>query len=81
MRELEFLVDTQCTLLMERRRFTPYGLQGGGKGKKEKTLLIRNGRTLALPGKASLSVQAGERIRVETAGGGGFGRKKFFPGI
>ena len=74
-RELEFLADTQCTLLTERRRIAPYGLQGGDTGKKGKNLLIRGGKVLPLQGKASLTVRAGDRIRIETAGGGGYGRK------
>ena len=74
-RELEFLADTHCTLLTERRLIPPYGLRGGGKGKRGKNLLIRNGRVVPLPGKANLNVRAGDRLRIETAGGGGMGRE------
>ena len=73
-RELEFLADTHCTLLTERRMIPPYGLRGGGEGKKGKNLLIRRGRVVPLPGKANLTLRAGDRLRIETAGGGGLGR-------
>ena len=75
-RELEFLTGTECTLLTERRRIAPYGLKGGAEGKKGKNLLIRNGRTIPLPGKVSMTVQSGDRIRMQTAGGGGFGESR-----
>ena len=73
-RELEFLADTHCTLLTERRMIPPYGLRGGGEGKKGKNLLIRRGRVVPLPGKANLNLRAGDRLRIETAGGGGWAR-------
>ncbi|MDP6559242.1 MAG: hydantoinase B/oxoprolinase family protein [Candidatus Binatia bacterium] len=75
-REIEFLADSRCTLLTERRLTAPYGLKGGGRGRKGRNLLIRNGRTVALPGKANLHLKAGERIRMETTGGGGWGTKR-----
>lgn len=40
-------------------------------GKKGRILLIRRGKTLPLQGKARLTVRAGDRIRIETSGGGG----------
>ncbi len=73
-RELEFLADTHCTLLTERRTIAPYGLKGGGEGRKGRNSLIRNGRAARLPGKANLNLRAGDRLRIESAGGGGFGR-------
>jgi len=74
-RELELLSDCHCTLLTERRSLAPYGLQGGGKGKTGKNLLIRSGRVVPLPAKGNLNLKAGDRIRIETAGGGGWGRR------
>lgn len=73
-REVELLSDCHCTLLTERRTLSPYGLRGGGKGKRGKNLLIRRGRIIPLAGKANLNLKAGDRIRIETAGGGGWGR-------
>ncbi len=73
-RELEFLADTHCTLLTERRMIPPYGLRGGGEGKIAKNLLIRRGSVIRLPGKANLNLRAGDRLRIATAGGGGLGQ-------
>lgn len=72
-RQMELLTDIQCTLLTERRSIPPYGLSGGRNGKKGKNLLIRHGRIFRLPGKVNLSLKAGDRIRIETPGGGGWG--------
>jgi N-methylhydantoinase B len=74
-REIELLADAHCTLLTERRLFAPYGLRGGGKGKKGRNLIVRNRKTIALPGKADLNLKAGDRVRIETAGGGGWGKE------
>ncbi len=68
-REFEFLVPTTVTLLTERRRHAPWGLQGGGDGKPGRNL--RDG--VELPPKVSYEAQAGERLTVETPGGGGWG--------
>ena len=40
-RELELLADAQMTLLAERRKFRPYGLQGGGEGSVSKGDTLR----------------------------------------
>jgi N-methylhydantoinase B len=64
-------VSLQC----ERRRFAPYGLHGGADGKPgENAVLHPSGEREALPGKASLSLAAGEIVVVETPGGGGWGK-------
>ena len=69
-REYEFLQDTRLTLLTERRQHAPWGLQGGANGLVGRNQL--NGKDL--PGKVSLQVKAGDRLRIETPGGGGYGR-------
>jgi N-methylhydantoinase B len=75
-RELEVLTDAECTLLAERRQFGPYGLHGGNDGEPGKASLIReDGSARALPGKFNVRLRKGERIRIETPGGGGWGRK------
>jgi N-methylhydantoinase B len=71
-REIELLSDAQLTLLTERRKFAPFGARGGDPGKPGRNILLRNGVERMLPGKASLSVQAGDILRIETPGGGGF---------
>jgi N-methylhydantoinase B len=75
-REIELLAPARVTLLTERRRTLPYGLAGGGPGQPGRNLLSRGVRTRMLPGKAGLAAQAGDRIRVLTPGGGGWGRHR-----
>ena len=75
-RELEFRAEAEVTLLTERRRFRPYGLAGGEPGKAGRDWLVHHGRRRRLPGKATLRVEIGDRLRVETPGGGGFGRAR-----
>ena len=74
MREYELLADASVTVLSERRRRPPYGAQGGRPGGKGRNTLIRDGREEMLPGKIELSLRAGDRLRIETPGGGGFGQ-------
>ncbi|MGV3523011.1 MAG: hydantoinase B/oxoprolinase family protein [Candidatus Sericytochromatia bacterium] len=75
-RELELLSDASVTLLTERRVQAPYGLQGGQAGQTGNNLRILGSDTEKLPGKTSFQARAGERIRVETPGGGGWGFAK-----
>jgi N-methylhydantoinase B len=72
-REIEFLEDSQVTILSERRRFEPYGLAGGEPGLLGRNILIRGGEERELPGKVSCEVKAGDIISLQTPGGGGFG--------
>lgn len=73
-RELECLVDSSVSLLTERRTIAPYGLAGGGDGAKGANFLVRGGRRKRLPAKTNVSLEAGDRVRIETPGGGGWGR-------
>jgi N-methylhydantoinase B/oxoprolinase/acetone carboxylase alpha subunit len=73
-REYEMLTDTTVTVLSERRRGRPYGARGGEPGASGRNTLIRDGREETLPGKIELRLRAGDRLRVETPGGGGYGR-------
>jgi 5-oxoprolinase (ATP-hydrolysing) len=71
-REIEFLEPVQATLLSQHRIVAPYGLNGGGSGKPGKqTLITVDGQEEELPGIFTRAMQAGERIRIETPGGGG----------
>jgi N-methylhydantoinase B len=73
-REIEVLADAEVTLLADRRERGPYGLAGGREGAPGKATLIRkDGSSEDLPGKFSIRLARGERIRIETPGGGGFG--------
>jgi N-methylhydantoinase B len=73
-REIELLSDSHCTLLTDRRSIPPYGLRGGSAGKVGRNLLIRGGKRISLPAKINLRLQKGDRVRIETPGGGGWGR-------
>jgi len=69
-REFEFLGEAEFTLLTERRRHAPWGLAGGGSGARGVNRL--NGAIL--PSKCHRKVKKGDRLVVETPGGGGYGR-------
>ncbi len=73
-RDIEFLRPMSAAILSERRVFEPYGLKGGEPGQRGRNLLIRkDGRTISLGGKNEVLVAPGDRIRLETPGGGGYG--------
>lgn len=74
-REVELLTDAQVAILADRRRFPPYGLAGGRPGKLGRSLWLKqNGEVVSLPGKCTVNARAGDAIRIETPGGGGWGR-------
>jgi N-methylhydantoinase B len=75
-REIEFLTRAEVTLLAERRRVKPWGLAGGGPGKTGRDWLVQDGRARRIPAKVTVTVAPGDRLRVETPGGGGFGRPR-----
>jgi N-methylhydantoinase B len=66
-REIEALAPVQFTLIAERRRHAPRGREGGANGARGRNLL--NGEEL--PSKAAGSLAPGDRLRIETPGGGG----------
>ena len=68
-RELEALARMEFTLITERRRHAPRGRDGGDEGAPGRNLL--NGAEL--PAKASGRLETGDRLRIETPGGGGHG--------
>ncbi len=72
-REIEVRTDAEVTLLAERHVRRPYGLWGGEDGMPGKAALVRGDDSMEpLPGKFNLRLRKGERIRVETPGGGGW---------
>jgi len=75
-REYEFRVPAALTIMSERRRFAPYGVQGGGPGSKGKNTLLAAGRSRNLGSKVNIKVRPGDVLRIETPGGGGFGRPR-----
>ena len=70
-REVEALADMSYSLLTERRRHPPPGADGGAPGERGRNLL--NGDEL--PPKAAGTLRAGDRLRIETPGGGGHGTR------
>ena len=79
-RELEMLTDATVTLLSDRRTTRPYGLAGGADGAPGRTTIIRSdGSTEILPSKTSIRLRRGERVRIETPGGGGWGSPSHGP--
>jgi N-methylhydantoinase B len=73
-REVEILTDTRVTILSDRRKIQPYGLKGGEPGAAGRTVLITRNGERVLAGKDSVHANAGDRIRIETPGGGGWGK-------
>jgi N-methylhydantoinase B len=71
-REIETLVPSRMSLLCDRRKHGPYGLLGGEDGAAGKNQI--NNRVV--PGKSSYQLKAGDRIRLETPGGGGWGKSE-----
>ncbi|MFD2256186.1 hydantoinase B/oxoprolinase family protein [Luteolibacter algae] len=72
-REVEFLDKMTVSFLTERRKTAPQGMGGGGKGVSGTQERISvNGERAELPGKMTADFFEGERVRIETPGGGGF---------
>ena len=76
-REIEVLTEAEVTLLADRRLRGPWGLSGGADGLPGNARVIRqDGSVENLPGKFNVRLAKGARIRIETPGGGGWGRRK-----
>src|SRR5262249_34493126 len=72
-RELEALAPLSYSLITERRRHPPPGAAGGGDGATGRN--VRDGEALAA--KAIGNLQKGQKLRIETPGGGGYGNQGF----
>jgi N-methylhydantoinase B len=73
-RAYQFDAPANVTLLTERRRSQPYGLNGGDPGEPGRnTLTDEHGETRTLPAKTTLDIQPGQTLTIHTPGGGGFG--------
>jgi len=75
-REFEFLTDSEVTFITERRKYAPYGANGGEPGKRGRNTLIKKRVEKSLPSKADFNVNKGDIIKIETPGGGGWGKKQ-----
>ncbi|KAJ4259004.1 hypothetical protein NW762_008092 [Fusarium torreyae] len=77
-RDIEFRIPLHATVTTERRVFPPYGKAGGDAGSRGKNLYIKkekdgNVRVINIGGKNELKVNAGDRVVIQTPGGGGWG--------
>lgn len=73
-REYRFHDRATVTLVTERRSLRPWGLEGGASGSVGRNTLIRaDGSVQEVGARAQLQVEPGDRVRVETPGGGGWG--------
>lgn len=72
-REIEALETLEVAILSERRSSAPAGLEGGKSGKPGLNILIKDGVGETLPGKWQGTLSVGDRLRIETPGGGGWG--------
>jgi N-methylhydantoinase B len=73
-REIEVLSDCEVTLLADRRSRGPWGLHGGSNGAPGKASIVRgDGSVQSMPGKFNTRLRKGDRVTIETPGGGGWG--------
>ncbi|CAJ2506732.1 Uu.00g079180.m01.CDS01 [Anthostomella pinea] len=89
-RDIELRLPMQVSILSERRVIPPYGMAGGGEGGRGVNLWIRTDpedgftRTISLGGRATTMMNVGDRVIIQTPGGGGYGvdpdaEKEFIP--
>ena len=75
-REYELLAPATVTINSERRLRAPYGSNGGEPGRRGRNTVIRAGEAEVVGGKHTAQLSAGDRVIIETPGGGGWGRAK-----
>ncbi len=76
-REITFLEEMSLSVLTQNRNAGPYGLQGGEPGQPGRQQIIRtNGEVEILKAVDGCQVSPGDRLIIETPGGGGFGRRE-----
>mmetsp|Transcript_22596 Transcript_22596/g.32352 ORF Transcript_22596/g.32352 Transcript_22596/m.32352 type:complete len:1303 (-) Transcript_22596:929-4837(-) len=76
-REIEALRPLTVSILSERRVLHPYGMEGGEHAMCGRNLIIKkNDIVLYIGGKCSTRIDTGDRIRIETPGGGGYGKQR-----
>ncbi len=73
-REIKLMSDAEVTVLSERRKRAPYGLKGGLSGQKGRNVLIKDSRAIEMPSKFNTKIKKGDILRIETPGGGGYGK-------
>ena len=73
-REYEFLAPAEVTILSDRRERGPYGLAGGAPGKPGRNTLLRGSSSIRIGAKQKFETRPGDILRIETPGGGGWGK-------
>ena len=75
-REISFLDPVNLSVLSQRRKSGPFGINGGKDGKPGSQKVIRkNGEKIQLDSIQNIDLKAGDRFIIETPGGGGFGKQ------
>ena len=73
-REIEALAPAEGTVLTDRRLTRPYGLAGGGPAAGgENWVVVPDDKDYVVPPKATFTLAPGDRLRILTPGGGGWG--------
>jgi N-methylhydantoinase B len=75
-RDIRLLGPAEASLITERRRFGPYGLDGGKKGARGANVIIRDGNELPAPSKGMFDLKPGDVLSIRTPGGGGWGKRE-----
>ena len=77
-REIEFLKPMEVSLITQRRLKSPFGLEGGKNAKPGANILIKKGNNKeeVLQPLAQIKVKEGDRLRIYTPGGGGYGKPR-----
>lgn len=74
LREIQFLAPADVGFLMTRHTLAPPGVAGGAAGKPGRLSLVSKGRRKRLAARGRCRVEPGDVLRIETPGGGGWGR-------
>jgi N-methylhydantoinase B len=73
-RGFRFLAPAEVTILSDRRKYGPYGIAGGEPGKPGRNTLVRGKKAVSLLAKTRFEVAPGDVVKIETPGGGGWGK-------
>ncbi|HML95119.1 MAG TPA: hydantoinase B/oxoprolinase family protein [Thermodesulfobacteriota bacterium] len=73
-RKFRFLTDAVLSIITERRRHSPYGVEGGESGKMGRNTITRRGKRKQIAPKVTLDIKKGDVLGIETPGGGGWGK-------
>ncbi|GME98983.1 unnamed protein product [Ambrosiozyma monospora] len=79
-REIEARVPLRVSILSERRIYKPYGIKGGSPGARGENYWYRlqsdgNYIVTKMGGKEIIQIKAGDRVQINTPGGGGYGSR------